>query len=347
MFDTRNLRATGGMKLVKQTISTLTRVWVVLLLVLGVAVGCGSETDTVDDATEAGEETVDSVEDGAAEADEAMADDSDDAEAPEDDDAEDPAAAQATEDVPTRIVSLSPTATEMLYAIGAGEQVVAVDLFSNYPSEAPEGTLDGFVPELEAIVATEPELVVTQGLPADIEAGLTDLGVTVLTQPPAADLEGVYAQIADLGIATGQIDGAAETNAEIRNGVESVLAGLPERDEPLTVFHEIDESFYTATSDTFIGEVYTAMGLENIADAHDDGTGFPLIDGETIIAANPDVIVYTTQAPYDAEAIAARPGWDSLSAVANERIIEVDADIASRWGPRIVEFMEAIAASVA
>ncbi len=125
-----------------------------------------------------------------------------------------------------------------------------------------------------------------------------------------------------------------------------MLAGLPDRDEPPTVYHEIDDSFYTATSNTFIGQVYAAMGLENIADRYDDGSGYPLIDGETIIAADPDVIVYTTQAPYDAADIAARPGWASIAAVANDRIIEVDADMASRWGPRIVDFMEAIAQSV-
>ena len=292
----------------KQAVKTTTGLWVVVFLVLGVAAACGSDVDTA---------------------------------------ADEAAAAVASEEIPGRIVSLSPTATEMLYAIGAGEQVVAVDLYSNYPDEAPDGTLDGFVPDLEAIVATETDLVVTQGLPEDVESGLTALGITVLNQPPAAGIDDVYAQIADLGAVTGQIDGAADTNAEIRAGIEAVLSGLPERDEPLTVFHEIDESFYTATSNTFIGQVYTAMGFENIADAHDDGTGFPLIDGETIIAADPDVIVYTSQAPYDADVIAARPGWDSISAVANGRIVEVDADISSRWGPRIVQFMEAIAESVA
>ncbi len=292
----------------KQTVRIPSRGWIVLLLLLGVTAGCGNDATTTDEAV---------------------------------------ASAEAEVEGPSRIVSLSPTATEMLYAIGAGDQVVAVDLFSNYPAEAPEGTLDGFVPDLEAIVATEPDLVVVQNLPEDVAAGLDELGITVLTQPPAVDLEGVYAQIADLGVATGQIDGAAEANADIRAGVDAVLAELPEQDTPLTVFHEIDETFYTATSNTFIGQVYAAMGMENIADTHDDGTGYPIIDGETIIAADPDVIVYTSQAPYDAAAIAARPGWDSISAVANDRIIEVDADIASRWGPRIVEFMEAIAESVA
>lgn len=324
----------------KQAVKVLTQLWVVLVLVVGVAVGCGSDADT------AADEALDTVDTADVTAEESGADVDDAAEQAEEESTESDEPDPIAAGVPDRIVSLSPTATEMLFAIGAGDQVVAVDLFSNYPDEAPDGTLDGFVPDLEAIVATEPELVVTQGLPEDVEAGLTELGIAVLTQPAAASIDDVYAQITELGDVTGQIDGAARTNAEIRAGVEDVLAGLPERDEPLTVFHEIDESFYTATSNTFIGQVYAAMGLQNIADAHDDGTGYPLIDGETIIAADPDVIVYTSQAPYDAEAIMARPGWDSISAVADGRVVEVDADIASRWGPRIVEFMEAIAESV-
>ena len=328
----------------KQTVSALARIWVVLLVLLALATGCGSDTDTVD-ADAAADDTAESTDEADSDPDDSAEADADaDAES---DDSEQPDDAMAEEATPQRIVSLSPTATEMLYAIGAGDQVAAVDLYSNYPAEAPDGTLDGFTPDLEAIVATEPDLVVTQGLTPDIEEGLTELGITVLTQPAAGSLDDVYAQIADLGIATGQVDGAAAANAEIRAGVDAVLAGIEERDTPLTVFHEIDESFYTASSNTFIGQVYAAMGLENIADAHDDGSGYPLIDGETIIAANPDVIVYTTQAPYDADAIAARPGWDAISAVANGRIVEVDADIASRWGPRIVEFMEAVAESVA
>lgn len=324
----------------KQAVKVLTQLWVVLVLVVGVAVGCGSDADT------AADEALDTVDTADVTAEESGADVDDAAEQADEESTESDEPDPIVAGVPDRIVSLSPTATEMLFAIGAGDQVVAVDLFSNYPDEAPDGTLDGFVPDLEAIVATEPELVVTQGLPEDVEAGLTELGIAVLTQPAAASIDDVYAQITELGDVTGQIDGAARTNAEIRAGVEDVLAGLPERDEPLTVFHEIDESFYTATSNTFIGQVYAAMGLQNIADAHDDGTGYPLIDGETIIAADPDVIVYTSQAPYDAEAIMARPGWDSISAVADGRVVEVDADIASRWGPRIVEFMEAIAESV-
>ena len=242
-----------------------------------------------------------------------------------------------------RIVSLSPTATEMLFAIGAGDQVVAVDLFSNYPAEAPEPTLDGFTPDLEAILSNNPDLVVSSFLAEDIVAALTDGGAEVLILPAAASLDDTYDQIGQLGVATGAVDGAAETNAEIRAGVEEVLAGLPESDPPVRVFHEIDDSFFTASSNSFIGQVYESMGFENIADPLDDGSGFPLVDGESIIAADPSLIVFTDQVEYSADDIAARPGWETTTAVSSGNIVQVDADIASRWGPRIVEFMRVIA----
>ncbi len=247
---------------------------------------------------------------------------------------------------PDNIVSLSPTATEILFAIGAGDRVVAVDLFSNYPEEAPEGTLDGFSPDLEAILATAPDLVVASGLPEDVAAGLTGAGVAVMFQPAAASLDDVHDQVAQLGEATGEVDGAAAVNADIRRGVDAVVASLPEQTAPVRVFHEIDDSFYTATSDSFIGQVYAEMGFENIADPLDDGSGFPLVDGESIIAADPSLIVFTDQVGYSADDIAARPGWDGITAVAEGNIVQVDGDIASRWGPRIVDFMEAIAAEV-
>lgn len=248
---------------------------------------------------------------------------------------------------PEAIVSLSPTATEMLFAIGAGDRVVAVDLFSNYPAEVPGGTLDGFSPDLEAILATGPDLVVSQGLTPDIEDGLSAAGVAVLTQPPASSFDDTYDQIGELGLATGNLDEAAEANATLRADINAVLGSLPTLETPVRVFHEIDDSFYTASSNTFIGQVYAEMGFENIADPLDaDASGYPLVDGESIIAADPTLIVFTDQAPYGADEIAARPGWDGLTAVSQGNVVQVDADIASRWGPRIVEFMEAIAATI-
>lgn len=339
------------------------RLHLLLLAVLAAfamtAASCGSGDDSADESQDPAASTSDTDDSDGAEAADAEGDtegDSETADSEESDAEGDGAMASAEFPVtidsaagevviaaqPTAIVSLSPTATEMAYAIGAGDQIAAVDTYSNYPPEAPEGTLDGFSPDLEAILAASPDLVLTSGLPEDISAGLTAAEVPVLVLPAAASFDDTYDQIGQLGIATGHIDGAADANASLRSGIEEVLASLPESEEPVKVFHEIDDSFYTATSASFIGQVYAELGFENIADAADDGSGFPLIDGETIISGNPDLIVFTDQAAYSTEDIAARPGWDGISAVSNNRIVQVNADIASRWGPRIIEFMQAI-----
>ncbi len=308
-----------------------------------------ADTETEDDAAMDDEEA---DHDGDAMDDEAMDEDAmDDEDAMEETgfpiNVDTPSGTVTVEAKPERIVSLSPTATEMLFAIGAGDQVVAVDLFSNYPAEAPEPSLDGFTPDLEAILGSEPDLVVATGLPEDITAALTENGVPVIFNPAAVSFDDIYDQVAQLGEATGNIDGAATVNADIRGGIDAVLGSLPESETPIRVFHELDDSFYSVTSDTFIGQVYQAMGFENVADPHDsDGGGYPLIDGETVIAGMPDVIVFTDQVAYTADDIAARPGWSETPAVANGAIVQVNADIASRWGPRIVEFMETIATAL-
>ncbi len=319
---------------------------ILALAVLAAACGSSDDTETGESADSA--EGADSA-DGDADSEEAMEEDGEEEAMEEEGSGDFPrevetAAGPVTIDAkPGAIVSLSASATEMLFAIGAGEQVAAVDTYSNYPADAPEGTLDGFSPDLEAILSNQPDLVVASGLPEDIAAGLTDSGVVVMLLPAAASFDDTYDQIAQLGEATGNIDGAAVVNADIRAGIDEVIASLPESDDPIRVFHEIDDSFYTATSGSFIGQVYATMGFENIADPLDDGSGFPLVDGESVIAADPSLIVFTSQASYTLDDIVARPGWDGVSAVAQGNIVQVDADIASRWGPRIVEFMQAIA----
>jgi iron complex transport system substrate-binding protein len=320
-----------------------------LIVALASLASCGGDTE---DATASDEPTTDATEGGADEATEAEAGATDEADAGATESAGFPVDIETSSGTvtiaerPEAIVSLSPTATEILFAIGAGDRVVAVDIFSNYPPEAPPGTLDGFSPDLEAILGTGPDLVVAQNLPDDIAAGLADAGVDVIFQPTAATFDDTYDQVAELGQATGEIDGAAAVNADIRSGIEEIVTSLPETGTPIRVFHEIDDSFYTATSNSFIGQVYAEMGFENVADALDDGTGFPLVDGESIIAADPSLIVFTDQAPYTADDIAARPGWDGITAVIEGNVVQVDADVSSRWGPRIVEFMETLAAAL-
>ena len=151
---------------------------------------------------------------------------------------------------PERIVSLSATATEMLFAIGAGDQVEAVDSFSNYPPEAPTTDLAAFEANLEAVAIHDPDLVVLGFPNEELEAGLAQVGVPVLVLLAAATLNDTYEQVAILGEATDNIDGAAAANASIRHGIDEVLARLPETDQPVRVYHELDDTFYSASSAT-------------------------------------------------------------------------------------------------
>ncbi len=252
------------------------------------------------------------------------------------------------EQQPSAIVSLSPTATETLFAIGAGGQVVAVDDQSTYPEEAPVSDLSGFSPNVEAIVAYDPDLVVISFDPGDLISSLDTLGVPVILQPAAAGFDDVYSQIEQLGAATGHLADAAALVANMQESIDTAVAGAP--DANLTYYHELDPTFYSVTSSTFIGQVYGLFGLTNIADPADtDGYGYPQLSAEYLIEQDPDLIFLadTKCCGQSPETVAERPGWDSLTAVVNGRVIPLDDDVASRWGPRLVDFVEQIADAVA
>jgi iron complex transport system substrate-binding protein len=244
---------------------------------------------------------------------------------------------------PVRIVSLSPTATEMLYAVGAGDQVEAVDDFSNYPEGAPMTDLSGFEPSVEAITTYDPDLVVLSFDANDVVAGLERVGIPVLELPAAASLDESYDQITQLGAATGHADAATEVVEDMKADIDDLAAQAAERDEPLTYYHELDDQLHTATSQTFIGQIYALAGLENVADAADDGSGYPQVSAELLLDSDPDMIFLADEAAgIDAADVAARPGWDQVTAVRNGDVIELDPDITSRWGPRVVEFLRSV-----
>jgi iron complex transport system substrate-binding protein len=251
---------------------------------------------------------------------------------------------------PDAIVSLSATATESLFAIGAGEQVIAVDDQSNFPAEAPVTDLSGFQPNVEAIAGYEPDLVVAAYDPGGLVEALERLDIPVLLQDAAPDLEAAYEQIETLGAATGNVDGAETVVQSMRIEIEE-LAGSAPGATGATVYHELGPDFYSATSDTFVGSVYELFGLVNIADAAGaaDAGGYPQLTGEYIVSESPDVIVLadTICCEQTAETVAERPGWDQIEAVANGDIVEASDDIASRWGPRTVDFVELIADTLA
>lgn len=252
------------------------------------------------------------------------------------------------EDAPQKIVSLSPSATEILFAIGAGDQVVAADAFSTYPEEAPTTELSGFEPNVEAITEYNPDLVVISNDSNDLVASLTELEIPVIINAAPADIESGYAGMAELGVATGRADETATAVADIRAQVEEALASVDDvGDEPVRVYHELDDTYFTVSQYGFVGSIYTEMGAVNVGDEADaDKTGFPQMTEEAIIAADPQIIVITDEVDYTAEDVAARPGWEDVTAVREGNIVTVDSDIASRWGPRLPEFIDVAADAI-
>lgn len=249
------------------------------------------------------------------------------------------------------IVSLSPTGTEMLFAIGAGDQVVAVEEYSNYPAEALEKPhdLSGFEPNVEAIAALDPDLVVMSD--TKIQDQLESLGIDVWVGPAAVTIDDVYTQLEQLGAVTGHIGEAAELVGQMKADIEAAVATVAAAEVPseaLTYYHELDPTLYSLTSNTFAGQVYSLFGLTNIADGAQEGNDYPQLNAEYIIEADP-ALIFLADAKCcgeSAEGVAARPGWDTIAAVTQGGVITIDDDIASRWGPRIVDFVEAVAAAI-
>ena len=251
---------------------------------------------------------------------------------------------------PKRIISLSPTATEDLFAVGAGENVIAVDDQSNYPADAPKSDLSGYTPNVEAILAKQPDLVVVSNDINNVVAGLRAAKVPVLIEPAAKTLDEAYFQILELGIATGR-DGDSqglvnEMKAKITEAQGKISTSEGKKN---TFYHELDNTYYSVTSDTFLGALYKLAGLTNIADkAPGASSGYPQLSAEYIVKANPDFIFLgdTKCCSVSAESIKSRPGFDTLSAVANGKVVELDDDIASRWGPRTVDLFVQIVDAV-
>lgn len=247
---------------------------------------------------------------------------------------------------PERIVSLSPSATETLFALGAGEQVIAVDEESDYPSGVPQTGLSSYQPNVEAIVGYEPDLVVLPAsVPRDVSAGLRRVGLTVISEPAPANLDDAYAQFSELGVATGHAAAGRRLATEVRTEVEEEIQAAPSG-RGLDYFHELDPDLYSVGNRNFIGRIYQQLGLRNVAEpaARRAGTPYPQMSLEAVVAADPDLIVLadTECCGQSPALVAQRPGWDQVEAVRNGAVVAIDDDIASRWGPRIPVFVARI-----
>ncbi|CAN2240998.1 FepB ABC-type Fe3+-hydroxamate transport system, periplasmic component [actinobacterium SCGC AAA044-D11] len=260
--------------------------------------------------------------------------------------------AHAVNSAPKRIISLSPSATETLFAIGAGPQVIAVDDLSNYPSSAPITKLSAFSPNVEALVNYKPDLIIlnadaTKAL--EVKSALEKLKIKVFLEHAPDDLSEVYLEVSALGRATGNIVGARAVIAKMKSKINSAIKS-GRKLKKVSFFHELDDTLYTATSDTFIGKVYKDFNLSNIADpaANADSAGYPQLQSEYLIKANPKII-FLADAQYgeSISTLAKRPGWNGISAVSKRHVISLPEDIPSRWGPRLADFYQFIATAIA
>jgi iron complex transport system substrate-binding protein len=238
----------------------------------------------------------------------------------------------------------------MLFAIGAGSQVVAADSTSNYPAEAPTTELSAYQPNAEAIANYQPDLVVLSDDIDTIVDQLRTLAIPTVLMPAAKTVDDTYAQIADLGALAGHPGPAQDLNRRVRADIAKLVADLPARSQPLTYYYELDTNYYSVTSQTFVGTLLGSLGLVNIADAKGSATNaYPQLSAEVIIDASPDLIFLadTKCCGQSAATVAGRAGWSGITAVRNGGVVELDDDIASRWGPRVVDLLRIVADAVA
>ena len=249
-----------------------------------------------------------------------------------------------------RIVSLAPSNTEILYAIGAGDQVVGRDEFSDYPAEAKDlpsvgGSMGEY--DFEAIAALEPDLVLATAIntPNQVKA-LEELGITVYMLPNPDDLDGLYANLTTVGQLTGHETETQVLVDSLKARVQVVLEKVAISSYLPAVFYELDGTDpakpWTAGPDTFMSKWISLAGGRNVGDEMD--SSWAQISQEALIVANPEIILLGDAAyGMTPEQVAARPGWDAIAAVESGKILVFDDNLISRPGPRLVDALETLA----
>ncbi len=249
-----------------------------------------------------------------------------------------------------RVVSLAPNLTEMLFAVGAGDQVVGVTTFCNYPPEAATRTkIGGFTSDtisIEQVVALDPDLVLsTGGYQSETIDALEQAGITVVALDPNTVAQ-VLEAIQTVGRLTGHANEAAALTAEMEQRIEAVkaaVAGVPESQRRSVYWHIWNEPLMAAGPKSFPGQLVELAGGTNIF--ADTTEFYPTVSGEEVVKRNPQVIMGSHSAAdqLNADALRKLPGWAAIDAVANGQIHMIDDDLVSRAGPRLVDALDAIA----
>ena len=268
----------------------------------------------------------------------------------------------ASVSTPHCIVSLSPTATETLFAIGAGRQVQAVDQDANFPTKGlPKRRINALNPSVESVIgicartashpSTEPDLVIISYDANSIKEKLRAIGIKVIEQDAATSVGNALRQIKQLGALTGHLTKARALATSIATTIKMDIAAIPAHPgKVINVYYELDPTFYSLTSSTFVGSLMKSLGLTNIADAQSTSAdaGYPQLSSEYIVSANPQLVFLadTKCCAVTPTVVAGRPGFATVSAVVNSHVVNLDDDLASRWGPRLGTLMNQLTAAV-
>ncbi|MGH9106657.1 MAG: ABC transporter substrate-binding protein [Acidimicrobiales bacterium] len=240
---------------------------------------------------------------------------------------------------PTRILSLSASATQMLYAVGAGNQVVGVDKYSTYPPNAPRTKFTGFESSAEDYLYLQPDLVIFAFKEGTLVQQLKDLGIPAVVLGPATTIAGADSQMAELGVVTGHDTAARRAERSLGADLTSAVRAAHGAGRGQSYYLELENDYYTATSKTFIGAELSLFGMRDIADAAGHGTAYPKISAEYVLKENPDYVFLADSVccHQTAASFAHRPGFKTLRAVKSHHVIAVNDSAASEWGPHTIE----------
>ena len=250
--------------------------------------------------------------------------------------------------IPERIVSVAPTPTEILFAIGAGPQVVGVDNYSDYPEEARDLPQVGdFELNSEVIIALNPDLIIAGDLVprAQLEQ-LADDGIPYVLFADRT-LEDVFKTIRLAGIITGHVEEADSLATSLSERVDTVTAKTldPNVTKPkvFVEYYVFGSSIWTFGPGSFGDDLIELAGGKNIA--HNTSSEYPIVESEFVIAQNPDIIVYAATSTTKADIISTE-GWGNITAVVEDKVYSIDDNLISRYGPRIVDGLEQLAAMI-
>ncbi|MGE7946129.1 ABC transporter substrate-binding protein [Lysinibacillus sp. NPDC093688] len=256
--------------------------------------------------------------------------------------------------VPKTIVSLQPSNTEILFALGVGDKIVGATEFDTYPEEAQkiERVSNSTTFNSERILALKPDVVIAYTTGGKDEEnlnalkGLEDAGIKVFAIQSAKSFDDVYGDIEQVATVMGIEDKGEKLNEDIKAKIADVQAKVKDVKKPKNVYLEISPKpdIYTAGSGTFQQEILNAANVNNV---FADLKSWAPVSEEDVIAKNPEVILTTVSyVKNSAEEILSRDGWNSITAIQNKAVYSIDTDISNRPGPRIGEAVELIAKAV-